>query len=235
MPQGELSLKGTKTMSLIVYGASLSPFVRKVRIFLAEKGVDYQLEQVNPFSAPPSFAEISPLKRIPAFRDTDLPEPNTLSDSSIICDYLEHKFPNPPLYPKDNYLRARALWFEEYADSVVATTIGGGVFFERIVKKLLGQKTDQAVVESTLATKLPPLFDYLEKQIGDNQFFVGNAFSIADITIGTMLVNFCHAGECVDSKLWPKLAAFSDRLQARPSFKARIEEEMPFITQLRAA
>ena len=56
MPQGELSLKGTTNMALIVYGASLSPFVRKVRIFLQEKGLDYELEQVNPFSAPPSFA-----------------------------------------------------------------------------------------------------------------------------------------------------------------------------------
>jgi glutathione S-transferase len=222
-------------MALIVYGASLSPFVRKVRIFLAEKGLDYQLEQVNPFSPPPDFGDISPLKRIPAFRDTDLPEPNTLSDSSIICDYLEHKAPNPALYPKDFYLRARALWFEEYSDSAMATNIGGGLFFERIVKKLIGQKTDEAVIASTLTTKIPPLFDYLEKQIGDNEFLVGNAFSIADISTGTMLVNFCHAGECVDGKLWPKLGAYMDRLHARPSFKERIEEETPFISQLRAA
>lgn len=222
-------------MALIVYGASLSPFVRKVRIFLAEKGLDYQLEQVNPFSAPPSFVEISPLKRIPAFRDTDLPEPNTISDSSVICDYLEHKYPNPPLYPEDLYQRARALWFEEYADTVVAQAIGAGLFFERVVKKLLGQQTDNTVVESTLATKLPPLFDYLEKQIGDREFLVGSSLSIADITIGSMLVNFCHAGECVNEKLWPKLGGYMNRLHERPSFKARIEEEAPFVAQLRAA
>lgn len=222
-------------MALIVYGAPVSPFVRKVRVFLAEKGLDYQLEQVNPFAPPPNFTDISPLKRIPAFRDTDLPEPNTLSDSSVICDYLEHKFPNPPLYPEDHYLRARALWFEEYADSVVAQAIGAGLFFERIIKKMLGQKTDQAVVETTLATKLPPLFDYLEKQIGNNEYLVGNTFSIADITVGTMLVNFCHAGECVNEKLWPKLGTYMKRLHGRPSFKACIEEETPFINQLRAA
>ncbi|HEY4123557.1 MAG TPA: glutathione S-transferase family protein [Rhizomicrobium sp.] len=222
-------------MALVVYGSSLSPFVRKVRIFLAEKGLDYQLEQVNPFSPPPGFIDISPLKRIPAFRDTDLPEPNTLSDSSIICDYLEHKFAEPALYPKDFYLRARALWFEEYADSVMAQHLGGGVFFERIVKKLIGQKTDEAAVATTLATKVPPLFDYLEKQIGENEFIVGNKFSIADISLGTMLVNFCHGGECVDGKLWPKLGGYMDRLHARASFKERIAEEAPFIAQMRAA
>ncbi|HTO41949.1 MAG TPA: glutathione S-transferase family protein, partial [Rhizomicrobium sp.] len=181
-------------MSLIVYGASLSPFVRKVRIVLAEKGLDYEMEQVNPFSPPPGYAEISPLKKVPAFRDTSLPEPNTLSDSSVICDYLEHKYPSPSLYPKDPYQRARALWFEEYADSLVAQTVAGGVFFERVVKKLIGQKTDAAAVEETLATKVPPVFDYLEAQIADRAFMIGDTLSIADISIGTMLVNFCHAG-----------------------------------------
>ena len=89
-------------MALIVYGANLSPFVRKVRVALAEKGLAYSLEPVTPFSPPPDFAEISPLKRIPAFRDTDLPEPNNhLADSSVVCDYLEHKYPTPPLYPRD--------------------------------------------------------------------------------------------------------------------------------------
>lgn len=222
-------------MSLIVYGASLSPFVRKVRIVLAEKGLDYELEQVNPFSPPPGYSEISPLKKVPAFRDTSLPEPNTLSDSSIICDYLENKYPTPPLYPKDPYQRARALWFEEYADSLVAQTVAGGVFFERVVKKLIGQKTDAAAVEETLATKVPPVFDYLEKQIADRAFLVGDTLSIADISIGTMLVNFCHAGECVNENVWPKLGAYIAHLHARPSFKDRINEEAPFVAQVRAA
>ena len=58
---------------------------------------------------------ISPLKRIPVLRDTDRPEPNTLPNSSIICDYLEHKYPKPALYPADAFERAKALWYEEYA------------------------------------------------------------------------------------------------------------------------
>ncbi|MGZ6009598.1 MAG: glutathione S-transferase family protein, partial [Rhizomicrobium sp.] len=92
-------------MALIVYGGSVSPFVRKVRVMLTEKGVDYTLEQVNPFMPPPEFLAISPLKRIPVLRDTDRPEPNTLPDSSIICDYIEHKYPKPALYPADPFER----------------------------------------------------------------------------------------------------------------------------------
>jgi glutathione S-transferase len=222
-------------MALIVYGGSLSPFVRKVCVVMAEKGIDFTLENVNPFAPPPEFLAISPLKRIPVLRDTDQPEPNTLSDSSVICDYLEHKFPNPPLYPKDPFLRARALWYEEYADSILAQTIGLGLFFQRIVKKMMNQQPDEAVCAATMADKLPPLFDYLEKEIGDRDYFVADAFTIADVTVGTMLVNFEHAGETVDAKRWPKLAAYGQRMHARPSFKSFIEKERPLIQRFRAA
>jgi glutathione S-transferase len=222
-------------MALIVYGGSLSPFVRKVCVVMAEKGVEFTLENVNPFSPPPEFLAISPLKRIPVLRDTDQPEPNTLSDSSVICDYLEHKFPNPPLYPKDPFLRARALWYEEYADSILAQTIGPGLFFQRVVKKMMKQQPDEAVCATTMTDKLPPLFDYLEKEIGGREYLVGDALSIADVTVGTMLVNFEHAGETVDAKRWPKLAAYGQRMHARPSFKGFIEKERPLVQRFRAA
>jgi glutathione S-transferase len=223
------------SMALIVYGASLSPFVRKVRVVLAEKGLAYEHDQVSPFAPPPSFLEISPLKRIPVLRDTDLAEPNTLPDSSIICDYLEHKFPKPALYPSDAYQRGRALWFEEYADSVLAQACGLGLFFERVVKKILRQPTDEAVVAATLREKLPPLFSYLDKEIGTRKFLVGDAFSIADIAVCTMLVNFEHAGEKIDSAHWPELSRYVNEVHARPSFKACIDEETPLVQRFLAA
>ena len=223
-------------MALIVYGGAVSPFVRKVRITLAEKGVPYTLEQVNPFTPPPEFLAISPLKRIPVLRDTDIPGANnTLPDSSIICDYLEHKYPKPALYPADPFERAKALWYEEYADSVMAQNIGRGLFFERIVKKMMRGQTDEAVCQKTLTQELPPLFDHIEKEIGDKQFLAGGAFSIADISVGTMIVNLVHSGEAVDPKRWPKFAAYITRIHARPSFKAMIDEETPLITRFRAA
>lgn len=220
-------------MALMVYGSTISPFVRKVRVVLAEKGLEYKIDPVNPFSPPPEFLAISPLKRIPAFRDTDLPEPNHLSDSSVICDYLEHKYPKPALYPSDPYQRARALWFEEYADSVVAQNVGAGLFFERVVKKILKSQPDEAVCQVTLTQKLPPLFDYLEKEIAGKEFLAGGMFSIADISVATMLVNFEHVGESIDAARWPGLAAFVKRIHARPSFEACIEEERPFINRVR--
>jgi glutathione S-transferase len=222
-------------MALIVYGANVSPFVRKVRVVLAEKGQDYKLEQVSPFAPPPEFLAISPLKRIPVLRDTDLPEPNTLPDSSAISDYLEHKFPTPALYPSDPFQRARAIFFEEYADTILAQTLGPGVFFERIVKKMLRQQPDEAAVAVVLKEKVPPLFDFLENEIRAKDFFAGDMFSIADISMGTMFVNFEHAGETVDFVRWPNLSRFVAAVHARPSFKALIDEERPLCDRMRAA
>ena len=222
-------------MALIVYGGSLSPFVRKTRVILTEKGVPYELDQVNPFSPPPAFLEISPLKRIPVLRDTDLPEPNTLPDSSIIADYIEHKYPTPPLYPRDAFARAQALWFEEYADTVVATAIGPGVFFERVVRKMMRAQCDETIVAATIKDKLPKIFDYLNREIGSKTYLVGNAFSVADIAVATHFVNFGHAGEAVDAKRWPDLARYTQGILARPSFKAMIDEERPIAERFRAA
>jgi len=222
-------------MALVVYGGSISPFVRKVRVFLAEKGLQYSLDQVSPFAPPPSFLEISPLKRIPVLRDTDLPEPNTLPDSSIICDYLEHKYPKPALFPSDPFERARALWFEEYADTQIASNLVRPFFFERIVKKMLRQQTDESICAAAKAQYMAPVCEYLEKEIGNREYLVGNAFSIADISVATMFVNIGHAGEGVDVAQYPKLAAYVSRMHARPSFKALIEEETPLVQRFRAA
>jgi len=221
-------------MALTIYGSTVSPFVRKVRVVMMEKGLEYALDPVSPFAPPPEFLEISPLKRIPAFRDTDVPEPNHLSDSSVICDYLENKFPKPALYPSDPFQRARALWYEEYADSALAQAMGRGFSFERVVKKIMRAPVDEELCQKTLTETLPPMFDYLEKEIGDKEYLAGGAFSIADITVCTMLVNFEHAGGEVDPAKWPMLAAYVKRILARPSFKTFIDEERPYIDKMRA-
>src|SRR5215510_8111981 len=187
-------------MSLTVLGAGISPFVRKVRAYLSEKGLDYAHDPVIPFNPPPEFRKISPLGKIPAFRDGD----KTLCDSSIICAYLERRFPNPPLFPKDDYLYARALWFEEYADGGLMGVVGPGIFGPLVIQPALrGVAPDHARAKKAVDEELPPLFTYLEGELGDNQYFVGNTFGIADIAIASMFVNLMLADVKVDKARWP--------------------------------
>jgi glutathione S-transferase len=204
-----------------VFGINASPYVRKVRVALAEKGIAYDLDPVIPVNVSDDFKKMSPLGKIPAFQDGD----HTLCDSSIICVYLERKHPQPALYPGGAYEHARALWFEEYADTALAGVVGPKMFFQKIIAPaFFNRPTDEEMVKKALEEELPPMFDYLESQLSSD-YFVGNAFSIADIGVATQLVNFMHAGFKVDAARWPKLAGWNDRMRARPSFKQLIDEE----------
>jgi glutathione S-transferase len=215
-------------MSLVVLGGGVSPFVRKVRVVLAEKGLDYKHEPVNPFAPPEGYREISPLGKIPAFKDGD----RTLCDSSVICAYLEKRYPTPALYPSDPYDYARALWIEEFMDGGLVPLVGPHIFLALVLKPLFsgGKPPEPAAEENAKkvwAEQAAPLLDYLEKQLGDNDFFVGNRLSIADITVASILVNPRHAGFAPERKRFPKLRAFLDRMWARPSFKKLIDEDTP--------
>jgi len=206
----------------IVYGASASPFVRKVRAFLAEKGLAYEREDVMPINVSAEFRKISPLGKIPALRDGD----RTLADSSVICAYIERTHPDPPLYPGDAYDYARALWFEEYADTALVNVIGAKIFFKKVVAPVfLNQPVNDAEIQKSVDEELPPLFDYLEGQLGGANALVGNRFSIGDIAVGSMFVNLRHAGFGVDPKRWPKLARYVAAVHERPSFHALIAED----------
>ena len=210
----------------VLYGVNASPFVRKVRVVLAEKGLEYQHETVFPGpQLPADFRAMSPLGKIPAFRDGD----RTLADSSVICAYLERTAPEPRLYPQDPYDYARALWFEEYGDGGLTPVIGAKIFFKRIVgPRFLGQTFDDAEVQQTIATELPPLFDYLESQI-QGDFLVGKSLTIGDIGVATQFDNLQHAGVRPEPARWPKLASYVDRILGRPSFAPLIKEEQALV------
>lgn len=204
---------------LKLFGANPSPFVRKVKVVLAEKNLPFEQEQTMPFPPSAEFRKISPLGRIPAFQDGD----KTMADSSIISAYLERIHPQPALYPSDPYDYARALWFEEYGDGGLAPIIGAKMFFNKIVgPALMKLQFDEALFRKTEQEELPPMLTYLEGELkGD--FLVGNSLTIGDISIGSQFVNLLLAGVSPDAAKWPKLAAYLGRIHSRPSFKPLIE------------
>ena len=205
----------------IVHGVNASPFVRKVRVVLEEKGVDYELNPVMPFGPSEEFLAMSPLGKIPVYQEGDFTTP----DSSVIAQYVERKYPNPSLYPSNDESFARALFLEEYADTRVVEVLAT-IFIQRVInKRIMKTGSDEELVEQTLAERVPPIFDYLEAHVGDSDGIVDGRFGIADIAIASPFVNFCHGGETVDAARWPKLAAYVEKVCSRPSFKKLIEEE----------
>jgi len=194
-----------------------------VRVALAEKGLDYELEPVFPFNVSPEFKKISPLGKIPVYQEDDY----YLPDSSAILDYLEVKYPSPSLFPKDARERGRAVFLEEFADGGIAAKGTAAIFFQRVVgPRFMGQPTDEAVVSKSINEDMPVFQDYLEGLLtSGGDFLVGSQFSIADIAVTSQFVNLSHAKYTVDAKRWPKLAAYLGKMFARPTFAKLIEEE----------
>ncbi|MGR8949820.1 MAG: glutathione S-transferase family protein [Gammaproteobacteria bacterium] len=214
-------------MGYKLFGTSVSPFVRKVLVYMEEKGIAFENVPVNPFAPPDDYKKISPLGKIPAL-ETD---GRTLADSSVICQYLEREHSRPALFPQDNYEYARALWFEEFIDGGFVPKAGGNVFFPLVVApKFMDQPvTDEvrAAVDRSLSEEVQPMWDYLEQEITGKEYFVGASLSIADIAVASIHVNLLHAGIEVDASRLPNLAAFVARMHKRPSFASLIEEEAP--------
>jgi glutathione S-transferase len=209
-------------MSLILYGAPLSPFVRKVDALLREKGASFELESVNIMPMPDWFKEISPARRIPVLRDTDVGKEGplgTIPDSSAICAYVEQKFPEPAFYPDDPYERGRAVWLEEYCDSELAGPLGLGIFRPIQFNRFMGKEPDVKAAKEAYAKQLPRPLDYLESEIGDSEFLVGDALSIADLSLACQLTQLELVAGPLDAARWPGVAGLVERLKQRESFQ----------------
>lgn len=207
----------------ILHGSDASPYVRKVRVALAFKDIDYEDVQQIPFGAPPEYLKKSPLSKVPCWEEGDF----TLPDSSAILAYLEHRYPEPPLLPADPAPRARAIWFEEYADAHLIPQLVGGIFFQRVVMPLVFKmETNQEVVDRAINESMPKILDYLTDCLGDDEFMVGGMFSLADISLTSGFVNLAIAGEHIDAEKWPAMAAYVKRVFALPCYAPIVEREL---------
>ncbi len=198
---------------MIVYGTSVSPFVRKVLAFIAEKGLAAEHRPVNFHDPSPAFQAASPTGKIPGFSDGAY----NLADSSAICQYLERKHPEPALYPQSAEDLGRAIWFDEYADTIVFGAFGKIFFNLFVVPRLYGKDGDMEIVSRAFEEDVPKVLTYLESQIS-GPFLVGDSLSIADLAVASPFVNMRIVKRPVDPGAYPRLAAYVDAILARPSF-----------------
>lgn len=216
---------------MIVYGSSISPYVRKVLVYAAEKGIAVENVPVSRQSENPEFRQASPFGKMPAFRDGDF----TVSDSSAIITYIEALHPEPALIPAEPRARATTIWYDEFADTILFAT-GRNIFFNRIVApKLLKIEGDLACADLAERDELPPLIDYLESIVPPSGFLVEDRLTLADIAVASPMVNLAHAGLTIDPARHPKAAAYIAAILGRPSFAGIIETEKAFMSRLDAA
>ena len=203
-----------------IFGFPLSPFVRKVLVFAAEKGVEVENVLFHPRDPHPDFLVASPFRKIPALKDGDF----SLADSTAIVTYIEAKHPSPALLPADPRARARAIWFEEVADTVMAPA-GGKIVFNRLVgPKFMGVEGDEEAAKQG-EKDLEPIFAYLEQNAPADGWLVGEQFSIGDIAVASVLRTLGYVGCGPDAAKHPATAAWFERVTARAAWQTVASRE----------
>jgi glutathione S-transferase len=204
-----------------IIGSFVSPYVRKVLVCLELKGIAYEVDPITPFFGNEEFGRLSPLRRIPVMVDGDL----VLTDSTVICEYVEEVHSSPPLLPKDAKERARARWLDEFADTRLGDVFIWGFFYPKMVHpRVWGEPGDEKRIEHSLTTEIPAALDYLEGELPESGYLFGT-LGLADISVASFFRNAAYAGFTVDPARWPKTARFIELVLGHPIFQQLLKLE----------
>lgn len=196
---------------LKLISATPSPYARKVRIALAEKGIPFELVTEVPWDSTTSTPKYNPLEKLPVLI---LEDGSSVYESNFILQYLEWKYPNTPLLPAyvDGKIAARRL--EVLCDGICDAFVL--MFFER-------QRSEVAKSPEWMARqrrKIDGGMREMARLIGERTFAVGSEFSLGDIAAGTATGYLKVRWPEYDwQSQYPNLAAFSARIEERASFK----------------
>ena len=209
---------------VILWGVSASPYVQKIMVALAEKGIVYELKETLPKvlllalgqEVPSEFERISLLGKIPAIQVDDF----FTSDSAVIAGYLDRKFSSGnALYPDEPQEYARSRWFEMYSDTVLTGVVYQKIFMEKVIKpKILNQASDDKIFEQAISNELPILLRFLDSSLLGNAWFAGKYFSMADVAVATQLLALETSGIALSQAQYPNLSGLMAKVLSRDSF-----------------
>ena len=206
---------------ITIIGSFVSPYVRKVLACLNLKGLPFEVDPITPFFGNEEYERLSPLRRIPVLIDGDF----SVSDSSVICAYLDEAYPDRPLLPASAKDRARARWFEEYADTRLGDVFIWALFYQKVVHGAVwGEPGDQERIAKTLAEDIPRELDYLERELPSDGFLFGE-IGLADISVASFFRNGAYANFEPDATRWPRTSAFVRRTLDHPSIASLLPFE----------
>ena len=199
-------------MAIILYDAIPSSNSDRVKIALHEKGLAYErvtLDLAKKEQKRPEFLKLNPYGKVPVINDNG----QILFESCIINEYLDEQYPNPPLMPKDPYLRGRGRVLVDYALNYLHEP------YWALRGEMLKKESERniAVMEEKRHV-LRNLLQYLEEALGDKSYFLGE-ISLTDIDVLPRFLRMESYGALPTPSL-PRIGAWLKRIKERPSVKA---------------
>ena len=199
-------------------GSVASPFVRKVRVVLAEKKLDYALILEDVWSADTTIAQTNPLGKVPCLLMDD---GSTLYDSRVIAEYLDTLTPVCKLLPPNGRERAEVKVWEALADGVLDAAV-----LVRLEKVLRPESQQSPEWMARQWGKVHAGLRVMSERLGDAPFCRGNGYTLADVAVGCALGWLAFRFPEVDWRGdYPNLARLFDKLSERQSFK----DTAPFV------
>lgn len=185
---------------MTLYSGTTDPYSHRCRIVLFEKGMDFQVIDVDLANKPEDLAIINPYNQVPVLVERDL----VLQQANIINEYIDERFPHPQLMPADPVMRARARLFlhnfeEQLFDHIADIESGNAKTADKA----------RSIVRDNL-TQLVPLFS---KQ----QYILGDEFSMLDVAIAPLLWRLGHYGLELPKQAAP-LLKYAERIFSRPAY-----------------
>jgi glutathione S-transferase len=211
-----------------LYSGPLSLFTAKVRVALAEKGLPYERIEVGWSLAKryephhPDVVALNPKRQVPVLVDGGV----AVYDSTQIFEYLEDRYPEPPLYPRDVALRARCRRLEAAADEIVFPAV-----WDLIETSFYPGARDAARLERAKA-RLADEHAALDKELSGGAWLCGD-FTVADIATFILLHAAAGLG-APPAEGHTNLRAWVARMHERPAVKREVEETSRFLQKLLA-
>ncbi|MDQ5947256.1 MAG: glutathione S-transferase [Pseudomonadota bacterium] len=191
-------------------GSLTSPYVRKARVVLAEKKIEYDFELDSPWNADSGVPNINPLGKIPVLV---LDDDTVLFDSRVIVEYLDNETPNNNLMPAPNRERILVKRWEALADGVCDAAATAFLEGKRPAKL-----RDKDWIERQRG-KIAQALEFMSEELGENAHCMGTHFSLADAAVGSALGYLVFRFEDINwQETHPNLAKLYDKLMQRPSF-----------------
>lgn len=209
---------------MIIHGARPSPFVRKVIVFAAEKGIAAEVQPAGFGRGGEGYLKGSPFGKIPALEDGDF----LLCDSTAIITYMDALKPGEEMIPAAPKARARTIWYEEFGDTIVQAA-GAKIFFNRVVARFVKMEPDLAAADKAEAEDMPKLYDYMESVLPESGWLIEDRFTLADLAVACPIINVAYASKGLEQGGWPKVSAWLAAVKARPSVAAALEAEWPAV------
>lgn len=205
-----------------LYHVPLSPFCRKVRLSLAEKRLEVELVEERYWERDPDFIRRNPAGKVPILKIDGL----TLSESSAICEYIEERYPDPPLLPRDaaarHEVRRLVGWFDDKFHSEVTSKL----LYERVNKKITkeGYPDSTNVKAGSRAIKFH--LEYIGWLLDERRWLAGSELSLADFAAAAHLSALDYISD-VDWNLNPTVRDWYAKIKSRPAFRSLLADAVP--------